>query len=156
MTSCRLRALRAATLALVVCTACRAQVKVKTGSDAEQRAIALVALDSLHRRYSDGRLEDIYTHMTVALRSHPKAELMANMRETRSRWGKFVSANVVASACFPNEVRFIVASKYEHGQAVEVVTWALTGEAAYIQDFQIFPGPLDSVPAPGNECRSRP
>lgn len=156
MTSRRLRTLQATTLTLVMCTACHAQVKVKAGSYAEQRAIALVALDSLHRRFNDGRLEDIYAHMSVALRSRPKAELLANMQETRSHWGKFVSANVVASRCFPNEVRFIVDSKYAKGPAVEVVTWAVTGAEASVQDFQIFPGPVDSLPEPGNECRSRP
>jgi hypothetical protein len=145
--------LPATILPLVIGLACK--VRGTVGSYAEQRAVALAALDSLHQRFNDGRVDDIYRHASPALRVRPKEELIGNMRETRTRWGKFISGNVVSSACFPNEVRFIVDAKYEQAPAVELLTWAVASNEAYLQDYQIFLGPLDSFPDSANQCRSR-
>jgi hypothetical protein len=127
---------------------------LKAGYYGNDKKAALAALEVFHERLSLGDYEGIYDNASDALRAQPKSELVAALRETHERWGKFITAEVKASSCFPSEVRFIVEAQYEKGIAGELFIWHVPDDKARLQHYQIFPGAADVPAGASNECRS--
>jgi outer membrane lipopolysaccharide assembly protein LptE/RlpB len=141
-------------VALVLATGPGCDFNFKVGYFEEDKKAALVALDIFHQRLSDAHFEAIYENGSDVLRAQPKEQLLAAMKETHEKWGKLTSSKVVASSCFPNEVRLLVEAQFEKGLAGEFIVWRVQNREAHLQHFQIFPGPV-ATPSGANECGSR-
>ncbi len=145
---------RPMTAALLLATTLGCKFQAKAGYFEDDKKAALAAIDVFHQRLSAGEFEAIYENAGDALRARPKAELLAAMKETQQRWGKFIKAEVKSSSCFPSEVRFIVEAQFEKGEAGEMIIWYVPDKEAHLQHFQIFPGPVEVPVGSSNECRS--
>ncbi|HTO68960.1 MAG TPA: hypothetical protein VMR31_03790 [Myxococcota bacterium] len=143
---------RAAALLLAVTLSC--QMKVETGSYPEQKALALAALDTFHARFAAADYEAIWADSTDGFRSHPKDELIAQMKDTAARWGKPGKAHVMATSCFPKQVRLLVEAEFEKGSVGEVLVWNIDGQRALLHQIQWFAGPVRFPDGATNECRS--
>jgi hypothetical protein len=139
-------------LVLATCPGC--DFSFKAGSFEEDKKAALVALDAFHRRFNDAQFDAIYENASDSLRTQPKEQLLAAMKQTYEQWGKVNSSKVVSSSCFPNEVRLLVEAQFEKGVAGEIIVWRLPNKEAHLEHFEIFPGPV-KAPGGANECRSR-
>lgn len=140
--------------ALLVAMPFGCESRVKLGHFEDDKVAALEALDVLHQRFSAEDFDAIYENAADGLRARPKTEVVANMRESRRTWGKFISAEVKSAACFPNEVRLVVHARFEKGQAGEMVVWQVPNKARLLS-FVIFPGSVQVPAGTENECRSR-
>jgi hypothetical protein len=148
-----MRRARYVIVALLLTASLGCRVGLKAGSHQEDKKAALAALDTFHQRLSDAQFEAIYEDASDSLRAQPKQELLAAMKQTRERWGKFVSSKVVSSSCFPNEVRLVVEAQFEKGLAGEMVIWSVPDKQAHLQHFQMFPGPVQLPSGGANECQ---
>jgi len=137
-----------------MCVTVAAGCKYKAGYYDDDKKAALVALDVLHQRLSDGEFEAIYDDASPAVRARPKEAVIAAMADTRAKWGRFIKAEVKASSCFPNEVRFVVEAQFEKGVAGEMIIFHVPDDKAYLEHLEINPGPAP-LPRPGsaNECK---
>ena len=147
----RLRALCSA-IVVVACTGCKA--KPASGIYPEQKAIALVALETFHQRFAARDYEAIYRDSTEGFRSHPKQDLIAAMKDTTERWGKPGRSEIKATSCFPNQVRFLVETQFDRGPVAEVLVWSIEGRRALLHQIQWYPGPVRFPDGATNECRS--
>ena len=136
---------------LGTCAGC--DFNLKAGSFEADRKAAQVALDNFHRRLSEAQFEAIYENASDRLRAQHKEQLVVVMKQTYERWGKLISSKVVSSSCFPNEVRVLVEAQFEKGVAGELIVWRVPNKEAFLEHFEVFPGPV-KAPGGANECRS--
>ena len=132
-------------------------MQMRAGYFEDDRRAAEAAMETLHKRLSDGQFEQIYNEADKALQdTAPKADLLSSMRATHSTFGSFVRSEVKAAACFPNQVRFVCHAEYEKGSATEMFTWAIHNDGkAHLVQLQISPGLAEVPVSAANNCKSR-
>jgi hypothetical protein len=127
-------------------------VQVRPGYYEDDRRAAETAMAVFHARLGQGQFEEIYSDSSEALRATaPKTDLLAGMRDTHQRFGRYLSARIRGAACFPGQVRFVVHADYEKGPATEMFLWHVQDGTAKLALLEISPGHTD-VPTVESNC----
>lgn len=114
---------------------------VKVGRFAEDRAAALAATQSLRDLYNKREFERIYALGAPMLKDQITPEAFAAaVAESMNQSGRFVSANLVGSSCFPNEIRLVYHSEFEKGKFTESILWAVPANSAQLVMYKLSPG----------------
>lgn len=126
---------------LIVVTLAVVGCDVRVGRFAEDRAVALTATQNLRDLYNKQEFERIYGLGAPVLRAQitPDA-FVAAVASSMHQSGRFVSTNLVASSCFPNEVRLVYHSKFEKGEFTESILWAVPTNNAKLVMYKLSPG----------------
>lgn len=117
------------------------QVSFKTGYYDEQRVHALAAVEKFRALYEKHDYARLYAMGAAAMRSSISKEQFVSAAEiSTARYGKYKSATLIASSCFPNEVRLIYGTEYEKGTATEFMLWSLWESEPKLVMYQVSPG----------------
>jgi hypothetical protein len=133
-------------LAGAVIAAC--DVQVKGGHFDKDRASALSRVQEFRRLYVDQNFSAIYALGAPAMKSAVTQEqFTATAQQSEAQFGKYKSSTLVASSCFPNEVRLIYHTQFEKQEATEMMVWAVPDNAALLLMYKISPGhaPFDKA-----------
>lgn len=133
-------------LALVGC-------EFKAGRFVEDRAAALAATQSLRDFYNQREFGRIYALGAPVLKDQITAEAFASaVAESMNRSGRFVSASLVGSSCFPREVRLVYHSEFENGKFTESILWAVPADSAQLVMYQLSPGHVATDKSSQKNC----
>lgn len=137
---------------LAISSALLTACDVKLGYFEKDRAAALSATEKLHALYNDGKNDQLYDLGSPALQQAITLEqFKASIANTRTQAGKQITSKLIASSCFPNEVRLVYHAQFEAGPFTESVMWAIPGDKARLVMYQISPGhiPTDKTAQKG-------
>jgi len=99
------------------------------------------AVEPFHQRLSQGRYEDLYDMCHGHVQAlETKQCLLAGIRGTLERFGNLVSAEQKIATCFPLEVRFVYHSRYDKGDAAEILQWRLEHVPPSLLLYHVSPG----------------
>jgi hypothetical protein len=82
-------------------------VQVRPGYYEDDRRAAETAMAVFHARLGQGQFEEIYSDSSEALRATaPKTDLLAGMRDTHQRFGRYLSARIKGGSLLPGAGAF--------------------------------------------------
>ena len=114
---------------------------IKLGSFDKDRAAAISATQTLHRLYNEDKHDKLYQLGSHALQQGiTLPQFKASIANTKLQAGKQISSTLMASSCFPNEVRLVYHAQFESGPFTESIMWAVPGDTALLVMYQISPG----------------
>jgi hypothetical protein len=128
---------------LLLLSACG--VSFTPGYIEDDEKAAELAVQRIHEQYNSRRFDAIRNTAHEVFRAAQPAEAMlANLRETFERYGKFerlveCRINVLVGA--PVEVRAICNSQYEKAIATEMIGFIKVGAELQLAQFKLAPGP---------------
>ncbi|MFZ5565850.1 MAG: hypothetical protein ACOY95_02465 [Pseudomonadota bacterium] len=126
---------------LAISAALLSACDVKLGYFEKDRAAALSSMEKLHALYNEGKNDQLYDLGSPALQQAITLEqFKASIANTRVQAGRQITSKLIASSCFPNEVRLVYHSQFEAGLFTESVMWAIPGDTARLVMYQISPG----------------
>lgn len=120
---------------------------------ADHKRISDSALEQLHKEYNDQQFDQIYDASSHILKKQlDRQTFIAGFREAFSQLGPVTASSDIATACFPLEVRTVRYSKYERGDAGEMIIWSIEGGQAKLASFKLTPGKPAAPTAPYRGC----
>ncbi len=121
---------------------------------ADHKRISESALAQLHKEYNDQQFDQIYDASSPILKKQlDRQTFIAGFREAFSQFGPITESSDIATACFPLEVRTVRYTKYERGDAGEMIIWSIEGGQAQLASFKLTPGKPAAPTAPRRASR---
>lgn len=115
--------------------ACDAQVKA--GSFAKDRASALSGVQEFRRLYAQQNFTGMYKLASPAMKSSiTQEQFIAAEESAQTLLGKYLSSTLVATSCFPNEVRLIYHTQFEKQQITEMMVWSVPETTAFLHAYK--------------------
>ncbi|MDR3428787.1 hypothetical protein [Silvimonas sp.] len=127
-------------------SACDAHVKA--GSFDEDKAQALNAVEKFRELYGKHDYTDLYDLGSAAMKaSITRDQFISAAQTSMAQYGEYESSVLIASSCFPNEVRLVYDAKYQKANVREFMIWSIPGSQAQLTMYQIKTGqePFDKA-----------
>lgn len=107
---------------MVLLAGCEGSVKL--GYFEQDRASAISRVQEFRKLYDGHNYSGIYQLASPVLTSAIECDaFVAAASASATQFGKYRSAQLVGSSCFPNEVRLVYHSVYDIGEATEWFIW---------------------------------
>lgn len=106
----------------------------------ERRLQALAAVEKFRVLYEKHDYARLYAMGGPAMRSMSKDQFVSAVETSIARYGKYKSATLVSSSCFPNEVRLIYGAEYEKAKVTEFMIWSFSESQPKLAMYQVSPG----------------
>ncbi|XVJ70618.1 MAG: hypothetical protein HEQ39_14020 [Rhizobacter sp.] len=120
---------------------------------ADHKRLSESALEQLHKEYNDQQFDKIYDASSSILKKQlDRQTFIAGFREAFSQLGPITESSDIATACFPLEVRTVRHTKYERGEAGEMIIWSIEGGQAQLASFKLTPGKPAAPTEPHRGC----
>ena len=114
---------------------------VKLGSFTKDRTAALSRTQDFRSLSDKQDFNKLYDLGAPALHAAvSKEQFVKSAMAAAAHFGSRKSSTLVASSCFPNEVRLVYHSEFERGVATEWMIWTVPGDAALLAMYKISPG----------------
>lgn len=114
---------------------------VKFGYFEKDRAAAISRTQDFRSLSDQREFDKVYELGSPAmLAAVSKEQFVEAASATAAHFGARKSSKLVASSCFPNEVRLVYHSEFEHGAATEWMIWSIPGKEARLTMYKVSPG----------------
>jgi hypothetical protein len=126
-------------LCAIALSAC--DVHVKGGYFDEDKAQALAGVEKFRAFYARHDYAQLYDLGSAALKATMSRERFVSVAQASyAQYGEYESSVLVASSCFPNEVRLAYDAKYQKANVRELMIWSVPGHQAELQMYEIHTG----------------
>lgn len=123
-------------LSAVLLSACDAGVKV--GYFDDDKVNALSGGQKFRKLYNEQDFAELYELGAPVMKSAvTREQFVASARLSAAQFGKYKSSKLIASSCFPNEVRLVYQSEYEKAKVTEFMIWSIPNNTAQLVMYQI-------------------
>lgn len=107
----------------------------------KDRASAMFLADDFRLLYNTQSYATLYEIETSAVKGFMTQEqFIRSMQASMAQLGKYKSSTLVASSCFPTEVRLVYHSEYEKGKVTEWMVWSHPQDGSALAFYRITPG----------------
>jgi hypothetical protein len=125
-------------LTVVALSACKARVKF--GHFDEDKIQALAGVEKYRTLYQNQDYARLYDLGSSTFKSSvPKKQFVSAVQSEMAQYGKYKSSVLIASSCFPNEVRLVYDTQYESENVMELMTWSVPGSQAELMNYKVLP-----------------
>lgn len=115
-------------------------VHVKSGHFDEDKAQALVGVQKYRTLYESQDYARLYDLGSSALKAAvPKEQFVTAVQSAMAQYGRYKSSVLIASSCFPNEVRLAYDTQYERARVRELMIWSVPRGEAELMTYQVLP-----------------
>jgi hypothetical protein len=114
---------------------------VKLGTFEKDRKAAVARTEEFRVLSDEHNFSRIYELGAQAMKAAvSKDQFVASAKASSAHFGKRKSSKLVASSCFPMEVRLVYHSEFENGVATEWLVWHVPKDEALLSMYRIAPG----------------
>jgi glutaredoxin-related protein len=117
------------------------EVKLKAGYFDKDRANVLARIEEFRRFNDTQNYAEIYELGAPALKSaFTREQFIAAAQASSVQSGKYKSSTLMATSCFPNEVRLVYHTEFEKGNVTESMIWSVLNDKALLVLYRVSPG----------------